>query len=65
MIDLKKLFNKIDRIADKIPLGVKETRDEIGISLNQWYNLRNGKCMPHARTVRKMKAFIEKYKELS
>ena len=64
MNDIKKLMERVDYIAKSIPLGVKETRDEIGISMSQWYRYMNDQSTPHAKTIRRIKAFIEKYKDI-
>lgn len=64
MNNIRTYVDQIQEIADRIPLGIKEVYDQLGIGPAQWYRLRKGEGNSHAKTIRAMKAFIEKYKDI-
>lgn len=66
MNNIRTYVDQIQEIADRIPLGKKEVYTQLGIGPTQWYRLRKGdkEMIPHAKTIRAMKAFIEKYKDI-
>lgn len=65
MHDIKKYIEQIQEIANRLPLGKKEVYQQLGIGNTHWYRLRRmGDRACHPKTIRAMKAFIDKYKDV-
>jgi hypothetical protein len=64
MHDTKRLLEEVENLRLRIPLGVLEQTRELDFCPSHWFNIRMGNQPLSPKTIRKLKAFIEKYKDV-